>query len=435
MSVPKINKEILRLAIPNILSNISVPLLSSVDTALMGQFSELHIGAVGVGAMIFNVIYWNFVFLRMGTTGITAQAYGRKDPSQIVNTLGRAFLVVLIMAGLLLIFQQPIGEAAIYIMNVSSEQYDLVATYFYIRIWAAPASLGLYAIIGWYFGMQNAFIPLLLTIVINVVNIALNFLFIYYFDMDVDGVATSTVIAQYTGLSLGLIIFFAKYGSYLEHLKKAALLEVENLVKFLLINRDIFVRTICMTIAYGTFFSWSSNEGETMLAVNVILLQFVYWVTYAIDGFAFAAESLVGKYVGAQNDQRLKLSIRRTLLWGFGAGALFAAIYLLARHPLISIFTQEQPLVDALLPFFFWVVLFPLVGFISFMWDGIFVGLTASVAMRNSMALALGIFLIVLFTAYPYLGNHGVWMALISFLFARGIIQWAMYWKWGKELR
>jgi len=232
-----------------------------------------------------------------------------------------------------------------------------------------------------------------------------------------------------------LVIFFVKYGSYLEHLKKAALLEVENLVKFLVINRDIFIRTICMTIAYGTFFSWSSNEGETMLAVNVILLQFVYWVTYAIDGFAFAAESLVGKYVGAEDDSRLDLSIRQTLIWGFGVGVLFAAVYLFGRSPLISIFTQEEALTDALLPFFFWVVLFPLVGFISFMWDGIFVGLTASVAMRNSMALALATFLVVLFSTYSYLGNHGVWMALISFLVARGVIQWAMYWKWGKELR
>ena len=198
------NKEILWLAIPNILSNISVPLLSTVDTVLMGRVSELHLGAVGLGAMIFNFVYWNFGFLRMGTTGITAQAFGQKNDKEIMSTLARALSIALVLAVLILAFHEPMIRLGNQLLNVSANQEPLVNVYFNTRVWAAPATLGLYALMGWFFGMQNAIIPLILTLIINVVNIIGNFVFVYYFGMEVDGIALATVIAQYTGLFLGL---------------------------------------------------------------------------------------------------------------------------------------------------------------------------------------------------------------------------------------
>ena len=299
------NKEILRLAIPNILSNISVPLISSVDTALTGRLSDLHLGAVGVGAMIFNFVYWNFGFLRMGTTGMTAQAFGAKNDADIIHTLGRAFLVVSIVAALLIVLQVPIAEVSFKLMNISERQYPFIAEYFYIRIWAAPATLALYGFMGWFFGMQNAIYPLILTIVINVVNIICSVFFIKYLGLEVEGVAYGTVIAQYVGLLLAIVLFFFKYRYLLNHLSTAAILKWEELHQFLSINGDIFIRTFCLTFAFGFFYSQSSVGGEELLAVNVILLQFLNWMSYGVDGFAYAAESLVGKYKGAKENENL----------------------------------------------------------------------------------------------------------------------------------
>lgn len=429
------NKEILRLAIPNIISNISVPLLSSVDTALMGHLSELHIGAVGLGTMIFNIIYWNFVFLRMGTTGITAQAYGRQDPEDIVLTLARALLIVAVVAGLILLFRPWIGQFGFWVMNVSEEQHDLVARYFYIRIWAVPATLGLYAFFGWYFGMQNALYPLYLTISLNLLNIGLNFFFVLKLGMEVEGVAWATVIAQYFGLLLAILFFFFKYRSYLEHLKVKAVIELEALRRFLLINRDIFIRTLCLTFVYGFFYSQASAYGETVLAANIILLQFVFWMSYGIDGFAFAAESLVGKYVGVGEPAKLQRSIRLSQIWGLGIAVLYGLAYFAARDPLLLVFTRESGLLDIIREYFIWIILFPILSFLSFMWDGIFVGLTASRSMRNSMALALLAFLLAFFLLGKSLGNHGLWLALSVFLLSRGLVQVGMFRIWGTDIR
>jgi MATE family multidrug resistance protein len=221
-----VNKEILRLAIPNIISNISIPLLSTVDTMLMGRLSELHLGAVGIGAMIFNFIYWNFGFLRMGTTGITAQAFGEKDDSEIMQTLSRALLVALILAIFIFSMQIPFGNMSFYLMNISSEQYHLVEEYFYIRIWAAPATLGLFVMMGWFFGMQNAIFPLIITVFVNLVNILLSYFFVKILSWDVAGVAWGTVIAQYAGIVLSFILFYGKYKTHLSQFSQKAMLKV-----------------------------------------------------------------------------------------------------------------------------------------------------------------------------------------------------------------
>lgn len=427
------NREILRLAIPNIISNISVPLLSSVDTALMGRMSELHIGAVGIGAMLFNFIYWNFGFLRMGTTGLTAQSFGQQSDAGIAQTLGRALLVVLGVAALLLLLQQPIGEAGIRLMNAEGEQAELVRTYFFIRIWAAPASLGLYALMGWFFGMQNAIYPLILTVLINVANILLSIYFVEYQDMGVAGVAWGTVIAQYVGLFAAIAMVFLKYSGLLAHLQLRAIAEGEKLLAFLRINADIFLRTLCLTGAFGFFYAQSSTQGEMILAVNTILLQFLNWMSYGVDGFAFASESLVGKYKGAEDEPRTRRAIRLSLTWGMGLAALFCLLYGLGGNALLRIFTDQPDVISAAQPFLFWMVLFPLLGTPSYIWDGVYIGLTASKAMRNSMLLAFVIFLTA-YLLFRSMGNHGLWLAMLVFLIARGGFQHWLFYRKGMAL-
>ncbi len=428
------NKEILRLAIPNIISNISIPLIATVDTALMGRFSALHIGAVGVGAMIFNFIYWNFGFLRMGTTGMTAQAFGQKDKTRITQLLGQALVVAGILAFIVLILQKPLGDASFYLMNIEGEQLTLVAKYFNIRIWAAPATLALYALMGWFFGLQNAIIPLILTVTINLVNILANFFFIYYLEMDVEGVAWGTVIAQYTGLLLGLFFLFRRYSSYLKLLSNTTILQIHALKQFLSINRDIFIRTLCLTFAFGFFYSQSATQGAMILAVNVILLQYLNWMSYAVDGFAYATESLVGKYKGANDEIKLNKTIRLNFIWGMGLAILFSLVYALFGEQFLYIFTDKSEVIAASIPYLFWMILLPILATPCYIWDGVYIGLTASKAMRNSMLLALGLYLMVHYSIISLWGNHSLWGALLFFLFLRGLIQWLLYLKYDNAL-
>ncbi|MEM9991810.1 MAG: MATE family efflux transporter [Bacteroidota bacterium] len=421
------NKETLRLALPNIISNISVPLLSTVDTALMGRLSEVHIAAVGVGAMLFNFIYWNFGFLRMGTTGITAQAFGRMDSTAIGQTLWRALLIVASVACFLIIFQTPICKAAFWLLNVSEEQLPLVNSYFRIRIWAAPASLGLFACMGWFFGMQNAIYPLLITLIVNAVNVVLNFVLVLQFKMDADGVAYSTLIAQYVGLCVAVGLLWYKYRSYLVHTDYRAVLAWKKLRAFLLINRDIFIRTLCLTLSFALFYNQSAKYGDLILATNVILLQFVNWMSYAIDGFAYAAESLVGKYHGARQSQQTQDAVRTAFIWAMVLAGVFSGIYLFLGTSILHLFTNQTDVIATALPYLFWMTLFPLFSTPCYIWDGVFIGLTASVGMRNSMLVAFGIFLIAIFTLPIIYQNHGLWAALLLFLFVRGAFQQWLY--------
>jgi len=421
------NREILRLAIPNILSNISVPLLSTVDTALMGRLTEDHIGAVGLGAMIFNFIYWNFGFLRMGTTGITAQAYGRADEQALVSTLGRALLIGFVLAVGIMVLQQPFLNLSGYLLNVPDSQQGYVGTYFFIRIWAAPATLALYSLLGWFFGMQNAIYPLILTLVINVANMALSYYLVANLGWEVEGVAWGTVASQYIGffVALGMIRF--RYWDIIRQFQKEALLAVEAFSRFLKINSDIFIRTVCLTFAFGFFYSKSAVEGATILAANVILLQYLNWMSYGADGFAYAAESLVGKYAGAKDASSLDRVITKSFIWGMGLAVLFSLAYGMGGNALLSVFTDQADVIDAAQPYLLWMVVLPLIGLACYIWDGIYIGLTASRAMRDTMLISLAIYLIAYYSLSPTFGNHGLWGALLIFLGARGLVQWVYF--------
>ncbi len=429
------NKEILRLAIPNILSNISVPLLSSVDTALMGRLSAAHIGAVGLGAMIFNLVYWNFGFLRMGTTGLTAQAYGADDSAETGFTLGRALFLAGSLAGLILLLQIPLAKLSFFLLNVPTGQIELVGDYFFIRVWAAPATLGLYVIMGWFFGLQNAVYPLVLTLLVNGVNIVLSYWLVQVMGWEVRGVAWGTLIAQYLGFSAGVGLILVRYRSAAGWAIQKAVLAKEAFLKFLRLNSDIFIRTLCLTLAFGFFYSQSATYGELILAANVILLQFLNWMSYGVDGFAFATESLVGKYAGKKDDSATRKAIALAFGWGMGLALGYALLYGFGGKALLWLFTNQQEVVDATLPFLVWMVLFPLLSTPCYLWDGVFIGLTASRSMRNSMLVAVLFFVVAYLLLANRFENHGLWAALLIFMIGRGLIQQLLFLKFGTRLR
>ena len=429
-----INKEILGLSIPNIISNISIPLLSTVDTVLMGHLSAKHIGAVGIGSMVFNFIYWNFGFLRMGTTGLTAQAFGANQQDQIIHTLIRSSMLAVVIALLILLFHRPLGSASAYLLNVSDDQYNMVMTYFTIRICAAPATMMIYGFKGWFFGMQNAVYPLIMTVSVNVLNILFSAYLVMYLSWDIAGVAWGTVGAQYFGLLLAVIHYWYKYNYLKKYIDWQKILQVDKVKKFFVLNRDLFLRTVCLTFAFGFFYSQSSKGGELILAANIILQQFLNWMSYGVDGFAHASESLVGKYKGAKNDEKVKETIKYSFFWGGILATSFALIYFFFGKSLINLFSADREVIAFTSNFIIWVALLPIVAFLSYIWDGIYVGLAASRNMRNSMFIALAIYLLSFYFLIDKLGDHALWLALFIFLLSRAGTQHYLYYKKGLSL-
>jgi len=423
------NKEILRLAIPNILSNISVPLLGIVDIALVGRLSEAHIGAVGLGGILFSFLYWNFGFLRIGTTGITAQAYGAKDDKLSYLTLWRSLILGLIISVILIILQIPFLNIGQVLLNVPSDNSLLVQEYFRIRIWDAPAALALFSLNGWFFGRQNTWIPMVVTIVVNVGNMLISVYFVRILHWDITGVAWGTVLSQYIGLLLYILYIAIKFGKNIFSNWTKAMVFNSELTRFLRINRDFFFRSMSLSLAFGFFYRQSASMGSQLLAVNTVLLQYVNFMSYGVDGFAHAAESLVGKYKGALNMNKLKQAVRYCLFWGGGFAALYSTVYYLGGTLLLSIFTDDHHLWLAALPYLIWMIPIPFVGFVCYLWDGVFGGLTASKEMRDTMLISLLIFIISYYLLYPTLGNHGLWLSFTLFLGLRGMSLSYVYFK------
>jgi len=415
---------ILRLAIPNILSNITVPLVGMVDLALMGHMdSEIHLNAIAIGGTIFSFIYMSFGFLRMGTTGFIAQAHGSNDGQKLIHIFSRAMLVAFSIALVLLLAQVPIGMLSVYLLNAGSDINVLALEYFHIRIFAAPATLGLYAIMGWFIGRQDTKTPLFLALLINLSNVGFNLLFIYVFDMKSDGVAWGTLIAQYIGFIMGLLLIFKRNRQLWKKWNWLMVVEVKELRKFFLINRDIFIRTILLIITITYFTSSSAKMGEDTLAVNTILFQFFLFFTYFIDGFANAAEALVGKNIGERKGHGLKILVSKIFIWGLVISLPFAFSYFVFGKQLMLILTNIDSIINAADPYFIWIGIMPILSFAAFIWDGVYVGAMEAKAMRNSMLISsLFVFFPMYFILQPALGNHGLWIAFDAFLLSRGII-------------
>ena len=449
------NRQILRLAIPNILSNLSVPLLSSYDTALMGNLSGAHIAAVGLGSMAFNFVYWNFGFLRMSTTGLTAQAYGREDTGEQLTLFYRSALLATVISLALVLLQYPLAELTTRMLNVRPEQTALVEAYFYIRILAAPAAMLQMVLFGWFFGRQNALYPLLLTFLVNGGNIALSTYLVTTLGWGITGVAWGTVGAQYLGLLLGVGLLWQENRRFelgmfaglrrgsrrshrREHPRSGAQTEQASetsvapdgpsFTDLLRVNRDIFIRTLCLTLSFAFFYNRSNalDVSTAVVAANVILLQLVNWLSYGIDGFAFAAESLVGKYHGAEDTKGLHRVIRLIFAWGMALAILYAVVYGVGSTWLLGLFAPEEAApatLAASLTYLPILVAFCVLATPCYLLDGIYIGLTAARAMRQTMLIAFVGYLIAYYAVGRGYGNWGLWGCLLFFMVLRAIIQ------------
>ena len=421
-SMQSTDRQIIRLAIPNIVSNITIPLVGLVDTWLVGHLDNPnYIGAVALGSVIFMFLYSGFGFLRASTTGFTAQAYGARRLDEAITVLGRGLLVAGFGALLILLFQLPLKNLAFSLMSGSDEMEKLAVTYFSVRIWAAPAALANYVLTGWFIGMQNSKSPMIVAIVVNVFNVIFSAYFILFRGMTTDGVALGTVIAQYSGLLTSLILFMIYYRKLLKYWSFRLITSLKGLVIFMQVNKDILIRSLLLTGTFFYFTTFSAGLGDDYINLNSLMLQFLWILSYLVDGFAYAAESLVGKAVGAKNEPFLKHLIRRVFFISFVITAFITLLYLFFYDDLFSLLTSQASLKPLLEQHKFWIWLMPGIAFAAFVWDGIYIGALASVKLRNAMIVSsLLVFLPLIHWLPGVLGNHGSWLALLAFLLARG---------------
>ena len=418
-----LNHSILKLASPNIVSNITVPLLGLVDMMLMGHLDSVaYIGAIGLGGTIFSVLYSIFSFMRAGTTGFTAQAYGGNDQQEISYAFYRSMGIAMIATLIVLTLQRPIEWIAMQLLNGSPEVLGYTSEYYRVRIWAAPAVLSLYTFNGWFIGMQNTTIPMVIAILINAVNIGLSVLFVNVFHMGVTGVALGTVIAQYTGLLAAMIFMLVKYRHYLIPIEKKNLLQADKLKRFFKVNTDFMIRSILLVLTIAFFTNQSAKLGDDILAVNMILMQFFYIFSYFTDGFAYAGEALVGRFTGAHDQGNLKKTVKYLLLWGLGLSIPFTLLYWAFPETFIHWISDRPEVAVQARPYHLYMILIPVITFAAFIWDGVYIGATAARGIRNTMLIAtVAVFLPAWHFLMPLYGNHGLWIAFLLFMVARGM--------------
>ena len=409
-----INKDILKLAIPSILANITVPIVGMVDIAVAGHLDSnaaTMIGGIAIGSMLFDLLYWNFGFLRVGTGGLAAQAFGRGDRKECSRILVRAVGIALACALVLIAVQWLFVKAAFLVVDCTPEVRQLASQYFFIRIWAAPATLGLMAFKGWFIGMQDSVSPMTTDLTVNGMNVLMSFILALgigsYEGMGFAGIAAGTVVAQYSGLSVALVLLLIRYWKNTVSLLKAD--DLKEVFKggetrrFFVMNADLFVRSLCFIAIYIGFTVISARYGDLLLAVSSIMMKLLMIFSYFTDGFAYAGEAMTGKYIGAKNEPMLRQTIKWTFVWSMGIALIFIGIYHFAGVPLLRMMTSDTAVVQASGEYLPWLLLMPVIGCAAFTWDGVYIGATASKAIRNSMLWAV-------------VGFAGVWLVGILLL-------------------
>ena len=418
------NREILQIALPSIVSNITVPLLGLIDVTIVGHLGAAsYIGAIAVGGMLFNIIYWIFGFLRMGTGGMTSQAYGRSDEAEMMRLLTRSTGVGMLIALTLIVLQYPIERTAFSLIETTPEVERLAATYFRICIWGAPAVLGLYSFSGWFIGMQNSRYPMFIAITQNIVNILMSLVLVYGLEMKIEGVAIGTLVAQYAGWLMAIGLWMHRYKHLRPHAELRSLTDKGAMRRFFQVNRDIFLRTLCLVSVTVFFTSAGAAQGEVILAVNTLLMQLFTLFSYIMDGFAYAGEALAGKHIGADNRPALRTMVRQLFVWGIALALAFTLIYGIGGEGFLSLLTNEESVITASSTYFYWVLAIPLAGFAAFLYDGIFIGATATGLMLRAMFVASVAFFLIYFGCREAMGNHALWLAFITYLSLRGIVQ------------
>lgn len=429
------HRRIINLALPSIVSNITVPLLGLVDTAITGHMGEArYIGAIAVGSMVFNIMYWLFAFLRMGTGGMTAQAYGRKDFCDADLTGLRAISISALIGLAIIALQYPLLHFVMWFIAPEENVLNLVYSYCYICIWGAPASLGLFALNGWFVGMQNTKIPMIISITQNVVNILISLLLVYCLGMKIEGVATGTLIAQWAGFLMGAFFFIRmRRGLVYENKSRVSfshIFETSAMKSFFTVNRDIFLRTLFLVSVNLYFVTAGAKGGEIVLAVNTLLMQLFILYSYIMDGFAYAAEALCGRFYGANDKASLTETIRKVFYWSMGLTAVYSLVYGIGGLDFLRLLTNEESVISASEEYIFWAMLIPIAGMVAFVWDGVFIGMTMTRGMLSGTFVAAIVFFTTYFSLESTLSNHALWLAFILYLAARGVTQ-SVYWVMG----
>ncbi|MBR2776597.1 MAG: MATE family efflux transporter [Prevotella sp.] len=418
------DRQILQIALPSIVSNITVPLLGMIDVAIVGHMgSAVYIGAVAVGSMIFNLVYWLFGFLRMGSSGLTSQALGRRDFTEVVRLLVRSTTIALGIAMIIIVLQIPMKWATFALIGPTADVAPYAETYFHIVVWGAPAVLGMYSLAGWYIGMQNTRIPMFISIMQNVVNILVSLTLVYGLGMKIEGVAMGTVIAQYAGFIVALGLLVRYYGRLRRYLVTQGTFVREAMGRFFHVNSDIFLRTLCLVAVNLFFTSAGARSGAVILSVNTVLMQLYLFFSYFMDGFAYAGEALGGKTYGARNATAFYETLRRLWFWAVIVTGVYTLLYIGLGHRIVSILTDEPQVIEASHVYLWWIWLIPAAGAAAFIWDGIFIGITATRGMLVSSAMAALTFFATYYALRQLMGNHALWLAMIVYLAMRGIIQ------------
>ena len=431
------NRDILRIAIPNIISNITVPLMGIASTFIAGRVAgsdgATTIGALSIGVAIFNFIYWNCSFIRMGTSGLTAQAYGAKQHKEYTLMLWRAVVVALGVGLLAFSLQWPIGEFSLWFMSTGdSSQSSLIADYFYTRIWAVPAGIMLFAFNGWLTGMQNAVVPMAVAILVNVLHIGCSYLFSIVGTMSIDGIALASVVAQWTGVAVTVIIITLMYRKRLVKVTLSEVVDIKAMKQFFNINSDIIIRTFCLVAVYTFFTKASADMGDkNILAVNTILLQLFTLFSYMNDGFAFAAEALTGRFIGARDSQSLRKCVKLCIVWSIIIAVGYVGAYVGWWRDIFTMLVDAETsnvseLIAVAEKYIGWIIVIPIACALPFVIDGIMVGATRSRIMRNSMIWSSVVYFALLYGTSWLIGNNAIWLAFTSFMFIRGVLQYYM---------
>lgn len=422
-------KKIWKLALPSIVSNITVPMLALMDLSIVGHLGRTsYIAAIAIGGTIFNMIYWIFAFLRMGTTGITGQSFGAHDTRSVQLTLVRGMVMALVISAMLLLLQQPLLSLALRIMEPAADVQRWASLYFRICIWGAPAHLMAYVLNGWFIGMQNTRIPMITSISLNLMNMMCSLLMVFVFHMGVAGVAMGTVVSLYFGLIIQCICCFRIMpGDGRMQFLWSDVFARSEFVRFARINRDIFLRTLCLVAVTVYFTTAGSRQGEVILAVNSLLMQFFMLFSYFMDGLANAAEALCGKLHGGSRLDELARTIRHLFAAGCLVAFVFTLLYALGGGMLMRLFTDQQDVIAQSKSYLLWTLLVPAVSTAAFIWDGVFIGMTLTRGMLISMFTATVTFFTVWFLTAASLANHGLWIAFLSYLLMRGLVQTVYY--------
>ena len=431
-----VNKEILKLAVPSILANITIPLVGLVDTAIVGHLGDAAvIGGIAIGTMLFDLLYWNFGFLRVGTSGLTAQAYGRGSKEECRRILAQSMSLVGMATLFVWAIQWFFVTAVLAIVPCSEEAASVAREYFFIRIWAAPATLSLFTMKGWFIGMQDTKSPMVVDILVNVVNMAASYGLAVYTPLGIAGVAWGTLYAQYSGLILAALIMVFKYGIVrigLREMREA--MKGPGVKRMLSLNRDLFIRSLCFMVVYVGFTSLASRYGDTELAVSSILMKFFMFFSFFVDGFAYAGEALVGKEFGRNQEsgvksQDLKDVVRALFRWSIGVGVAFTLLYAVWGHAFIAMMTSDGEVLEASKQYLGWLNWMPIVSALAFMWDGVYVGATAGKQIRNAMIWAAVAFVVVYAVTFSWAGAQALYIAYFAHLIAR-VVYLTKEWKY-----